>query len=135
MMEFMNNFFLVFIAVLLIVSGTLLFFYNRDILSEEESLLLEDCVPMNLKVKDVSSTSFSVEWQTSNKCLGLVKYGDSIDAINYIGINEENYIAKTEHLIEVENLKPSSVYYFVVSSESTEYGLEGAPIVVNTRAF
>lgn len=131
----MNNFFLVFIAILLIISGTLFFFYNRDILSQEEGVLFEDCVPVNLQVKDVSSTSFSVEWQTSNKCLGLVKYGDSIDSINYMAINEENEISSTKHNIEIENLKPSSVYYFIISSEGIEYGLEGAPVVVNTRSF
>ncbi len=131
----MNNIFLVFIAILLIVSGTLLFFYNRDILNEQGDVLFEDCVPVNLQIQNISSTSFSVQWHTSNKCLGLVKYGDSIDSINYIAINEDNEIAAKKHSIEIKNLKPSSVYYFVISSEGVEYGLEGAPIVVNTQAF
>ncbi len=131
----MNNILLIIIVVLLILSGTLFFFYYRDILDEQDGVLHGSCVPLNLQVQDVSSNSFVVEWQTSDKCLGFVKYGDTIDSINYIAINENNDVATKGHSVSVKDLKPSNVYYLVVSSDGAEYGLEGAPIVVNTKAF
>ncbi len=131
----MNNFFLVIIAVLVLLSSTLFLFYYRDILNEQDGALHGSCVPINLQVQDVSSNSFVVEWQTRDKCLGFVRYGNAIDSINYIAINESNEVATKKHSISVENLKPSNVYYLVVSSDGVEYGLEGAPIVVNTQAF
>ncbi len=131
----MNNFFLVFIAVLVVLSASLFFFYNRDILSEKQESSLRGCAPFNLQVQNVTATSFSVEWETTDKCLGLIKYGDGVDTLNYLAINEENNIALNKHLIELRNLKPSNIYYFVISSEGVEYGVEGAPIVVNTKAF
>ncbi len=131
----MNNFFLVFISILLVLSGTLLFFYNRDILRKGTGELFDDCVPINLQVRDISSTNFRVEWGTSEECLGFVKYGDSIDSVIHLSFNEEMKLATKRHSILVEDLRPSSVYYFVVVSDGTEYGFEGAPVVVNTRAF
>jgi hypothetical protein len=131
----MNNFFLVFIAILLVLSGSLLFFYNRDILSKGSGELIGGCVPVNLQVQNVTKNTFSVEWETMDKCLGFVKYGDSIDSIDYLAIDEENNFAMDKHSIDVKNLKPSSIYYFVVSSGGVEYGVKGAPVVVNTNAF
>lgn len=131
----MNNIFLTAIAVLLVLSGVLYFFYNRDVLSNRDVGVFEGCVPINLQIQEVSSDSFTVEWGTSEKCLGLVKYGDSIDSIEYFAINEEKRVATKEHFVTVKNLKPSSIYYVVVFSEGVEYGLDGAPIIVNTKAF
>ena len=131
----MNNVFLTVIAVLLVLSGVLYFFYSRDVLSNRDEGVFENCVPINLQIQNVSSDSFTVEWSTSEKCLGLVKYGDSIDSIEYFAINEEERVATKEHFVTVRNLNPSSVYYVVVFSEGVEYGLEGTPVIVNTKAF
>lgn len=131
----MNNIFLIFIAILLVISGTLYFFYNRDVLGEKTENLFDACVPVNLRVEDVSANSFIVKWQTSEKCLGLVRYGDSIDSINYIAIGGSDNIATNNHKVQINNLSSSSVYYFIVSSDGVDYGIEGAPVIVNTEAF
>ena len=131
----MNNFFLVLIAVLLILSGTLLFFYNRDILSKGEEDLFDGCLPINLQVQNVSANSFSVEWETLEKCLGFVKYGESIDSIDFIALDDEDNLSVKKHKVKVNELNSSSIYYFVIFSDGVEYGVEGTPIVVNTKAF
>jgi hypothetical protein len=131
----MNNFFIILIVLLLILSGSLFFFYTRDILNEDEGEFLGSCVPINLQIKDVLATSAWVEWETSEDCLGIVKYGDSVDSMDYIAVDRENNVAKKKHSIKLEKLKPSSIYYVVVFSEDTEYGIEGTPIIVNTKAF
>jgi len=131
----MSNILLSIISVLLVISGTLFFFYYRDILDEQDGVLHASCVPLNLQIRDISSNSFVVEWQTADECLGFVRYGDTIDSINYLAINGNSNVATKKHSIFVENLKPSKVYYLVVSSDGVKYGLEGAPIVINTQAF
>ena len=131
----MNNVFLVIIAVLLILSGTLLFFYNRDVLQEKGDESKNNCIPLNLQIRDITRTGAVVEWETAFECLGLVKYGDSVDAMDYIAIDEDNNFARKNHSIMVKNLKPASIYYLVVFSNGVEYGLEGSPVVINTKAF
>lgn len=131
----MNNVFLVIIAVLLVISGTLLFFYNRDVLGVKDEVFFDDCSPINLRITDVTSTSFRTEWATSEDCLGLVKYGESIDSIDYIARDEEKNIMGKNHSVKINNLKPAGVYYVVVVSEGTEYGIDSAPIVVNTKSY
>ena len=113
-----------------------MFFYIRDVVRDtEEESVLGDCVPVNLQIKDILSTNFSVSWETSNECIGLVKYGDSVDSMDYLAVDESNNVAKTKHLIQLKDLKPSSIYYLVVFSEGVEYGIEGTPAIVNTKAF
>lgn len=131
----MNNFFLVLIAILLVLSGTFYFFYNRDVLGIKDEADFDSCTPFNMQVTEVKSTSFLISWDTVDECLGLVKYGSSVDSLDLIAVSDENNFAGDSHSIQVKNLRPSSVYYFVISSEGVEYGIDGSPVVVNTRAF
>ncbi len=131
----MNNFFVVLIAILLVLSGTFYFFYNRDVLGLKDEADFDSCTPFNLQITDVKATSFLVSWETADECLGLVKYGDSVDAVEFIAVDEEKNFATDSHEVKVKNLRPSSVYYVVVSSGGVEYGIDGTPVVVNTRAF
>ncbi len=134
----MNNFFFVVIVILLLVSGSFLFFFNRDVLNNQDvkgESTIGSCVPVNLEIKDIEASSFVVEWETAVDCLSLVKYGDSIDRMNYIAIDEENNLAKSSHSIRVRGAKPASIYYIGVFSGGVGYGLEGTPIVVHTKAF
>ncbi len=131
----MNRFFLVAIFSLLILSSFLLFLYRRDVLLENDEVFVDECTPVNLQIKDVLSTSFIVEWETAEECLGVVKYGESVDSVNLLAIDNENNFARKTHSIRVENLKSSSIYYIVVFSDGVEYGVEGTPVIVNTKAF
>ena len=134
----MNNFFLVLIVILLVVSGSFTFFYTRDVLNTQDvkgESTVNSCVPLNLQIKEIQASSFVVEWETTVDCLSLVKYGDSIDRMNYISIDEDNDLAKSSHSIKVRDLNPASIYYIGVFSGGVGYGLEGAPIVVYTKPF
>ncbi len=132
----MNNFFIVVVIVLVVLSGTLLFFYKRDVLNTESSNGdIGGCAPFSLQVKNVSARGFVVEWETMDDCLGFVKYGDSIDSINLIAFDENGDIAVKEHSVKLTDLKASSIYYVMIISEGTEYGVEGTPIIVSTKAF
>ncbi len=134
----MNNFLLVLVITLSVLSGSFLFFYTRDVINDPDvkgESIVASCVPMNLEIKDVQASSFVVEWETSVDCLGMVKYGDSVDRMNYIAIDEGNELAKSSHFIKVGDVKPASIYYVGVFSGGVGYGLEGTPIVVQTKAF
>jgi hypothetical protein len=131
----MNNFFVVLITTLLVLSGFLLFFYIRDVLNADQDGLVGDCVPLNLNIANVTATGIVVEWETSKDCLGMVRYGDSVDAMNMVAVNREKSLAAKKHAVEVGSLNPSSIYYVVVFSDGVEYGIEGVPAVVHTKAF
>ena len=129
----MNRFILSLIAVLLVVLGTLYFFYYRDVLSDEP-ILSYTCEPLNFTVLDVTATSFVIEWDTVDECLGLVKYGTSVDAIGLIALNESKNVSKS-HRVKLENLQPASTYYVVIFSGDSDYGSEGSPITITTTSF
>ena len=77
----MHNFILSILAILLTISGVLFFFYYRDVLNVESEVVEYGCKPINLQIQDITSSSFRVKWETIDECLGLVKYGESIDSI------------------------------------------------------
>jgi hypothetical protein len=129
----MNRFILSVIAILLLIFLTLASFYYRDILSEEP-VLTYTCEPLNLTVLDITATGFTLQWETVDECLGLVKYGNSIDSMNFMALNESRNVSKN-HFVKLKNLQPSSTYYLVIFSGDTNYGAEGSPITVTTTPF
>lgn len=129
----MNRFILTVIAILLIVFLTLVFFYYRDIL-KEESVLTYTCEPLNLTILDVTATGFTIQWETVDECLGLVKYGNSVDSMNFMALNESKNVSRN-HSVTLKNLQPASAYYLVIFSNDTHYGAEGSPIIVTTISF
>ena len=134
----MNKFFFVITLILLVISGTFLFFFTRDVLNTQDvkgESTVGSCVPVNLEIKEILASSFVVQWETAVDCLSLVKYGDSVDRMNYIAIDEGNDLAKSSHSIKVRDLNPASIYYVGVFSGGVGYGLEGTPIFVNTKPF
>jgi hypothetical protein len=131
----MNRFFSVFVLILLILSSVFLLFFFRDAILKGQDLEVDDCVPINLQVQDSSRNSMTISWETKEKCLGLVRYGDSPETIDYMAVGDSETFAKTKHSVEINSLMPSTVYYFVISSGGVEYGNEGSPMVLNTRAY
>lgn len=132
----MNNFILSIIGVLLVIFALLFSFYYRDIiissLSHAGGYV---CEPLDLTISDLGTTSFTVSWKTAKNCLGSVKYGASIDDLNMIEVGERRHISRMEHVVTIEDLRPGSVYYFVIYSDGTNYGIEGSPIILSTSAF
>jgi|GEM_PF-600028 len=129
------NFILGLVGVLLIFTVFLSLFYYRDVLGVEDSTAGYLCEPLDVRLTDVDTTSFRVQWSTSAECLGLVKYGTSIDTINFMALDEGGHKSKQNHSVKIDDLQPGKTYYLVIHSDGKDYGSQGSPMVVSTDSF
>ena len=126
---------LTIVGILLILTVFLSLFYYRDVLGVEDSVGQYSCEPLDVEIVDVEATSLRVKWHTSQECLGLVKYGSNMETINFMALDEEGHKSKREHLVKIDNLKPSMTYYLVIHSDGKDYGAQSGPVVVSTDSF
>lgn len=78
-----------------------------------------DIVPprlYNIEISNVSATSSIIKWETDELSDSLVNYGLEK---NY-GVVREPRVDKLQHMIILEELMPSTRYYFRVTSSDTE---------------
>lgn len=94
--------------------------------------------PKNLKVTNVSDTSFSISFVTDSPTVGYIKYGSNSNALNTTVNDDRDQssgstgLYRTHH-ITVRSLKPSSPYYFKIGTGSRElYDDNGSPYTVST---
>lgn len=93
-----------------------------------------ETTPKNLKISQLSSNSFTVEWTTEAEFLGYIKYGPSPEETNFIGQDIKGNSRFIEHTIIISNLEPNTTYYYVVVSEQDTYQKNGETFEVTTIA-
>jgi len=93
-----------------LIAGVFLTKYKQQVVinaSVEET-------PKNVRIVNITDSSFSVIWTTNKKNNGFVNYGESISTKN-VSIEKSTDLSYT-HLVEVTNLKPITTYYFKINS-------------------
>lgn len=92
--------------------------------------------PENLRIANVSDTSFSVAYTTADKVTGSVSYGLTKNfgqtAFDESDNSTKNLTAKNIHLITVKNLKPLTTYYFTIVSGATTFLNDNKPFSQTT---
>lgn len=126
--------FLVFIISLTVTTIFLYFFY-RDVILANSNSIVKSCSPSSVEIQDLGKTSFEVKWKTGNECVGYVKYGESIDSLDYTVTDQDETEKKNDHAIKIEDLDPGTSYYLVFYSDGKSYGYEGSPMLVTTKAY
>lgn len=132
----MKNLFI--IAVTLCVLGlvgfvgyVIIFDQDRDVSSSEIDGL-EEIRPQNMRISEVGSDYFVVEWKTENDVSGYVKYGETSTAISLIAQDIDGTAPTRNHVVRVSNLLPGSKYYFWVMSDDVAFGKDGRALEVLT---
>lgn len=86
-------------------------------------------VPRNLEVKQLSSTSLTVTWETQAEKTGAIRVGPVPLRKTYDRLIVADEGRKTrQHTVKIENLIPKLDYEFEILSGKEWYVLEGKPI-------
>jgi len=85
--------------------------------SAKQQLLL----PQDVRISNVTESSFTVTWLTQEKSKGQVIWGKSNKLLNKT--TEEDFrIESYTHYVNINNLEPETTYYFKIKSGNALYG-------------
>lgn len=89
--------------------------------------------PKNVRVTNVSDTSFTVSWTTDKQTQGFVRWGEGAKSLEKIAVDSED-IASFTHSVDLENLAPLTAYYLQINSGGVDFDNSGIPWQVKTGA-
>jgi hypothetical protein len=93
-------------------------------------------VPRNIRVTNVTDSSFTVSYTTSDKLIGSINFGDNknLGQISRDDRDQQSGNLGTFwlHNITVRNLKPITKYYFSIISGQDTFSDNGSPYEVST---
>lgn len=93
------------------------------------SYFRRDCVPYNVFVKrGEAEYSVNISWSTKAKCIGFVLYGNERDSLSSVGVDLINDVKSKSHVVTLEKLVSSDIYYFLINSGEKSYGINGSQI-------
>ena len=126
-----------FVVAALLLVGTGYWVYTNVLESDHtvESSEVEDLEmirPTNMRISEVTDTSFTVEWKTREAVSGYVKYGPTSSSINLMAQDERGTSPSKRHKVMVSGLSRGQKYYFIVMSDEIAFGRDGVPMEVLT---
>ena len=101
---------------------------NTQIKTQAES----PTTPIDLRISEISQSSFTIEWETEADFSGYVLYGIKPEELNAVGIDQKGTYKFKNHIIILEDLQPETTYYYAVVSEEDTYFSEGNPFEIKT---
>lgn len=97
-----------------------------------------ETTPKNLKITNVTDTSFTVSWVTDSKTPGYIKYGVSAANLATTVTDDRDQISgsvglfKTHH-VTIRSLKANTTYYYKIGTGTKElYDNNGSPYTTTT---
>ncbi|QQG40865.1 MAG: fibronectin type III domain-containing protein [Candidatus Levyibacteriota bacterium] len=124
------------LGIMLILVGIALtsFFTKKGIPFISKASISE--TPENIRVTNITDTSFTVSYTTSSPFLGSIMYSPN-DKMENTAIDDEDSNTKSVqprliHNITIANLQPSTNYYFSILSGETTFLNNGKPFTVTT---
>lgn len=92
-----------------------------------------DQIPTNIQVTKVTSSSFSVSFQTKAKTSSAVKIGDSSDMSEIVQIKTGGLDQKfSTHNYSLDHLSSNTTYYLEIYSDGIWYDNSGHPLTIST---
>lgn len=94
--------------------------------------------PKNLKITNITDTSFTVSWQTDANTVGFVRYGTNATNLNTTSNDDRDQTSGStglykNHHVTVRALTASTTYYFKLGTGSRElYDNNGSPYTATT---
>ncbi len=124
------------ILVLGIVAGLTL--VSSDTATQFLPRASEDAVPRQVRITNITDTSFTVSFLTDQSVPGYVKYGAEQNRMNIQVRDDRDKLANTvanfpSHHVTIQGLQPSTQYYFLIGTgDRSEFDNNGAPFAVRT---
>lgn len=76
--------------------------------------------PKDVRISNISDSSFTVSWTTDKETIGFVKWGKNINNLDKVGndtISQKGYT----HSSTIKSLNPQTEYFFKINSDSKDY--------------
>lgn len=89
-----------------------------------------DAAPTDLRISNVTDTSFTASWVTSRDVVGYISWGETA-SLGQIARPTDTSPSRI-HSVTVQNLSPGKSYFFVVNSGRAEFDNNGVPWSVQT---
>lgn len=122
------------VLLLLVGMGTGLWFLRAPIRSAVFASPEE--TPTQVRITNITDTSFVVSWLTDKAATGFIQYGQSSNPDQIVSDDRDqergtvdNYFT---HLVTIRGLKPSTAYNFRIGSAKKMYDQQGQPYPVTT---
>ncbi len=128
----------IFVLVGALVSGLLLFKNGTGVFAPRAT---PQTTPKNVRLTNVTDTSFTVSFFTDEPTTSFVKYGSAENKLSLQASDDRTQLSGVAgnynvHHITVRSLKPNTAYFYVLgtSSERTTFDNQGKPFTVTTAA-
>lgn len=82
-------------------------------------------VPKDVRITNITGSSFTVSWVTDKQVEGFIKYGKSETSLEKTELDEINGKSHT-HFLAIRGLKPQTDYYFEINSGGNKYDNSGS---------
>ena len=89
-----------------------------------------DSTPQDVRITNVTDTSFTVNWITSKDTIGYINWGDS-NSVSMQARQESN-IPKRAHSVTVRGLTANTTLFFTINSGGEDYQNSGIPWSLQT---
>jgi hypothetical protein len=125
---------LVALVLLVIGIGTISFLTKKGIIFQSGAT--PSTLPQNIRVTNITDTSFSVTYTTVTSATGSISWGKdtTLGTVLLDDRDQSNSTPQpaTVHSMTVKNLLPNTKYYFSITSEGTTYSNNTIPFTATT---
>jgi hypothetical protein len=88
-----------------------------------------DCVPYNVFIlKGENDFSVDITWSTKAECVAFVLYGRDRSNLDMVAVDLVNKNKSRDHIVTLDQLLTTEVYYFLINSQEQAYGNNGVPL-------
>lgn len=96
-----------------------------------------DQEPKNIKVTNISDSSYAVSYLTDDQVIGTINYSTDPNNIDSVALDNRDELSQTvnkytSHLITAKNLEPNTDYYYSITSGDKRYLDNGTPFKTKT---
>ncbi len=121
------------ITFILIGIATTSFFTQKGVPFISRASTLE--IPQNIRISNITPTSFTISYTTPGSVLGTIAYGSTEKMENTVNddSNDNNTVTpKNVHMMTVKNLSPQTQYLFQIVNGETTFLDNGKPFAIMT---
>jgi len=90
-----------------------------------------DEMPQNVRISNITDSSFNISWTTDKETLGFVKWGKSVNNLDKVEndtISQKGFV----HSSTIRSLNTQTEYYFKINSNAQDFDNQGSVWKVKT---